>query len=140
MTDFERLREMLEPKLGGWLSAARIDDLVRYQLEQGVIVPPCKVGDTVYLIMAAYSILDTSTYFAEPIEGVVDCISYCGERGNEIDIRLNSNFGGEIVYRTFENYKKSFFLDRKEAVAALQDILGEEAEQAQRSERKNDFA
>lgn len=48
MTNFERLRAMLEPKLGGWLSAAQIDDLVRYQLEQGVIVPPCKVGEVLH--------------------------------------------------------------------------------------------
>lgn len=91
----------------------------------GVIVPPCNVGDTVYLIMAAYSTLDKSTYFAEPIEGVVDGVwKGMGDR-NEIDIRLNSNFGGEIVYRTFEDYKKSFFLDRKEAVAALERILND---------------
>lgn len=98
-------------------------ELADHLLSNGIIVPPCKVGDTVYLIMAAYSTLDKSTYFAEPIEGVVDGIwKGIGDK-NEIDIRLNSNFFGEIVYRTFEDYKKSFFLDRKEAVAALDCIL-----------------
>lgn len=130
MTQKERLANLLDEFWLEHYDACNTDAMTEHLLSNGVIVPPCKVGDVVYLIMAAYSTLDKSTYFAVPIEGVVDCISFCGERGNEIDIRLNSDFGGEVVYRTFEDYKKSFFLDRKEAVAALQDILGEAAEKA----------
>lgn len=144
MTQKERLVELIINSVDG-CAKYWAEIIADHLLSNGVIVPPCKVGDVVYLIMAAYSTLDKSTYFAVPIEGVVDCISFCGERGNEIDIRLNSNFGGEIVYRTFEDYKKSFFLDRKEAAAALdcilnrvpkKDITDEEAEQALKEREK----
>lgn len=53
MTDRERLIELLEDTLHEWECDAQPETLTQiaeHLLENGVIVPPCKVGDTVYQI------------------------------------------------------------------------------------------
>ena len=53
MTDRERLTALLMARAGDCLGkggALNCSRLAEYLLEHGVIVPPCKVGDTVYSI------------------------------------------------------------------------------------------
>lgn len=47
MTDRDRLIDILMRNPGG---AYTFEDFADYLLQNGVIVPPCKVGDTVYRI------------------------------------------------------------------------------------------
>ena len=47
MTERERLIELID-------GCGRLERLADYLLANGVIVPPCKVGDTVYVIYAGY--------------------------------------------------------------------------------------
>lgn len=52
MTERERLIELLNNSLTGsvGLSSLLSESIADYLLDNGVIVPPCKVGDTVYYI------------------------------------------------------------------------------------------
>lgn len=51
MTDRERLIELLEDTLHEWesdVSVQTLTEIAEHLIENGVIVLPCKVGDTVY--------------------------------------------------------------------------------------------
>ena len=53
MTDRERLIELLEDTLHEWesdVSVQTLTEIAEHLIENGVIVLPCKVGDTVYYI------------------------------------------------------------------------------------------
>lgn len=53
MTERERLIELLEDTLHEWesdVSVQTLTEIAEHLIENGVIVPPCKVGDTVYYI------------------------------------------------------------------------------------------
>lgn len=45
---FKRLRAMIEERLGGWLSTARLDDLTESLLGNGVLVPKLKFKQEIY--------------------------------------------------------------------------------------------
>ena len=45
MNERERLIELMEQATNG---SCHVEDVTDYLLENGVVVPPCKVGDTVY--------------------------------------------------------------------------------------------
>lgn len=49
MTELERLMELIETAVS--IMQNTPEKLADYLLEHGVIVPPCKVGDTVYKVM-----------------------------------------------------------------------------------------
>lgn len=51
MTDRERLIELLEDTLHEWesdVSVQTLTEIAEHLIENGVIAPPCKVGDTIY--------------------------------------------------------------------------------------------
>lgn len=51
MTDRDRLIELLEDTLQEWecdVTDKTLQEIAEHLIENGVIVPPCKVGDTVY--------------------------------------------------------------------------------------------
>lgn len=50
MTERERLIEMLNEWGNKENDGVRSESIADYLLENGVIVPPCKVGDTVYIL------------------------------------------------------------------------------------------
>ena len=53
MTDRDRLIELLEDTLHEWecdVQSETLSQIAEHLIENGVIVPPCKVGDTVYVI------------------------------------------------------------------------------------------
>ena len=87
--------------------------LAGYLLANGVIVPPCKVGDTVYYINRYNHIMlyKHKVYEAEVVRLVVT------RYGVSPVIRVKS------VYSTYENqgveFGKNVFRDRKEAERAL---------------------
>ena len=96
------------------------DELADYLLAHGVIVPPCKVGDTVYYIKGGY--------YKDP--------KYCEVsrpcRVVEVSLKLQRN--GEHVMRgfitdngtryNFDSIGKTVFLAREEAEKALERSRG----------------
>lgn len=53
MTDRERLIELLEDTLHEWesdVSVQTLTEIAEHLIENGVIVPPCKVGDKLYML------------------------------------------------------------------------------------------
>lgn len=90
-----------------------IETVVDYLLSNGAMMPPCKVGDTVYVI----------SQFADDIvhTGVVErmCID---EEGNEIIIVGNDWFVDDIgVCKSPSDFGKTAFLTHEEAEQALKE-------------------
>lgn len=74
MTDRERLIEILEDTLHEWecdVQPETLSQIAEHLLENGVIVPPCKVGDKLYAIS------DTR---------IVECTCYDMNIGNKVTI------------------------------------------------------
>ena len=78
-----------------------------FLLANGVIVPPCKVGDNVYAITP----FGIETF-------VVDLIKIIGNQQIRIRVR---RFVKEIVYYSPESFGKTVFLTRAEAEKALKE-------------------
>ena len=81
-------------------------------LEYGIIVPPCKVGDTVYFVARNSD---------EPI-GIIDEIEIVQIARRKEGFHAKGRFKGslnEFEIRSFEIDNYSFFLTREEAEAAL---------------------
>lgn len=111
----DRLIELIKQKQeagwrfagGGCITDVFNSELADYLIEQGVIVPPCKVGDTVYKIC---SVFDESTLKSKKVikTTVIDFVSSASfiieSRGLIMDER---DFG------------KTVFLTREEAEQAL---------------------
>ena len=108
MTESERLKELLlkcdpikDRDLDDDWGDGEIDDIVDSLLENGVIVPPCKVGDTVYIpyISTVIEKKVCSIVFQKPFYTV-----YCG---------------GTSLRFSEEDFGKTVFLTRDEAEKAL---------------------
>lgn len=115
MTERERLIDLLNEAEYAYLEFSKMypytksltDFTADYLLSNGVIVPPCKVGDTVYII---------PKYDGNPYCGVVsDKIQMIGitNRGIHIKTRGKSNFNKTYMLG------KTVFLTREEAEQAL---------------------
>lgn len=89
-----------------------------YLLANGVIVPPCKVGDTVYFISSRYETIGrrkTQVDFVD--EGVVDNI-VVGQKGvPQIDVCNDDNVW--MFFDADEDFGRVAFLTREEAEQAL---------------------
>ena len=94
----ERLVELL---IEGHKQYLYYDDIADYLLANGVIVPPCKVGDKVYF----------------PCEEEQSCLEEAIV-SEEICIRYYCNDGGEFSH---EHVGESVFLSREEAEAKLKE-------------------
>lgn len=91
--------------------------LADYLLENGIFVPPCKTGDTVY------AICDNKVY--EAIAEQVTVVNHIS--GNKI-IKIKAEFdvedwfyndGRKTKYGIYEYYQDNVFLTREEAEQAL---------------------
>ena len=85
------------------------DYLSEFLTAKGVIVPPCKVGDTVYCIAKG---------FKEPIEAKIDSIIPYSDR---LIMRCKpyGYYGHYCIAYKEAAFGKKFFLSREEAEAAL---------------------
>lgn len=126
MTDRDKLRELIRKrrkfcnnkncgscgyaKFGGYPDCQ--DKMLAHNLiENGAIVPPCKVGDTVYTRYDHLSHKQTN----EMLECKVVFIGF-GEDGNHINIVDNY---GHLHSMNFEIFDKTVFLNREEAAKEL---------------------
>lgn len=82
------------------------DDLADYLLANGVIVPPCKVGDKVYWLLK-----DREDYFVSE-----DTITEIGTKGFFVSAFLN-NTEDISNFEPWESLGKTVFLTHEEAQA-----------------------
>lgn len=109
----DRLIELLDEAIkDGSESYSNIAD---YLLKNGVIVPPCKVGDTVYVINE-WEVEETAV-FSMKIESV-DSGWVVFLKARVTDYAIKSKDGYASVFKTFI-FGKTVFLTREEAERAL---------------------
>lgn len=114
MSERERLTELLEycpipfrRTLGDIFYKSVIEKIADHLLENGVIVPPVKIGDTVYVI---------PKYNGKP---------YCGVRQDKVQMIGITSRGIHIKTRNKSNFNKTYmlgktvFLTKAEAEKAL---------------------
>ena len=87
-------------------------------IENGVIVPPCKVGDTVYY-------LDGKTI----VKDVVHCISFGGRHGVNAKgfIHMHDSDKDNITI-SFNLFGEQVFLTKYQAEQKLKEMIGNSAE------------
>lgn len=110
MTDRDRLIELL----GDYLYSEQIAD---HLLANGVIVPPCKVGDIVY---AKYSGTNEIEYY------VVDKVAHIGSNYFEFEAHLENEDGYtvDIIEFVATEIGKTVFLTEEEADKKLEERNG----------------
>lgn len=102
MTERERLAEMIRSAmLWGWTEPSEIAERL---IDEGVICPPCKVGDTVYYLGGFYSRVVKSATIVEII------VNFRGV--SELLVTDENNV-------TFEDSIDIFYPTREEAEAVL---------------------
>ena len=112
----ERLVELLEECIGeGWrtMCEAIADNLL---IEGGVIVPPCKVGQTVYKVV-------NDKRVKKPYECKVVGIWYAvDENANDVHLVRYVNGKFDCSFSVlFKDFGKTVFLTREEAEAKLKE-------------------
>lgn len=115
MTDRERLIElMIEAKRTDPETGSFTDYLADYLIEHGVIVLPCKVGDTVYCPWAYDENKEIAFTEVESIKIYVNGRPLAFVEDWEIDMPMPTAFYPE-------NFGKTVFLTREEAEKALKE-------------------
>jgi hypothetical protein len=113
----DRLIELIQTSVDG---CARhwAEVIADHLLESGAILPPCKVGDTVYFISSRYETIGrrkTQVDFVD--EGVVDNI-VVGQKGvPQIDVCNDDNVW--MLFDADEDFGRVAFLTREEAERVL---------------------
>lgn len=108
MTERERLINIIENEIGGSLEYYA-DTIADKLLANGVIVPPCKVGDTVYQIANGWRICESKItwfYWDKDYKRVVyDC---------NTDLAFSEEAIGKSVFLTKEEAEKALEEMKKE--------------------------
>ena len=101
-------------------SAALIERLADHLLANGVIVPPCKVGDTVYYLTTedTEKELNVTDIFCGTVQGL-------GFDGTNIWISAKYT-NGLFYYHKSTDFGKTVFLTKEEAEKALAERKGEQ--------------
>lgn len=122
----DRLIELIQQSVKG---CARnwAEIIAEYLLANGVIIPPCKVGDTVYC-------LDDFVFSSDCEEcksfeaGWHDCPSVCGKTNSTTKhhdcikiVEETVTYHGLLHYMRFELFGKTVFLTREAAEQALKE-------------------
>ena len=90
-----------------------------YLLDNGVLAPPCKIGDTVY-VNIQYMLPDGSCRTEGPVVGQV-CSMYFDKDGNEIEIEGDDPyFEKASIYRSSADFGNNVFLTKEEAEKAIE--------------------
>ena len=105
----ERLIELLSSPGQPWdylLCKANIKSLADYLLVNGIIVPPCKVGDTVWCIIEGFNqVMEGRVRRFTVFDNFINV--YCGINGYFEQVYMDKDFG------------KTAFRTREEAEAAV---------------------
>ena len=112
MTDRDRLIELIKKGVDISRNVTGLfswGDVADYLLANGVIVPPCKVGDMVYLI---------PTYNGKPYCGITeDKVQMIGVTSRGVHIKARNHHDHNKMYVL----GKSVFLTKEEAEKALKE-------------------
>ena len=127
MTDRERLIDLIiESKKTDPETGSFTDYLADYLIEHGIIVPPCKVGDTVYIKgkpvkISFLNIQNEITYCVQLDCEKLDCFS-CPFYEDEVSWEGEHDCGtyGYMEF-TESDIGKTVFLTREEAEQALKE-------------------
>lgn len=114
MTERERLIELL--KDGGVRDFPYVNALADHLLANGVIMPPCKVGDTVYIIYNR-DMLDIDPSVCSVVDGEIYEMGYGRTLSGELKWLFLEMEAGENFYD--DDVGKTVFLTREEAEKAL---------------------
>ena len=84
MTDRDRLVELLKDTLHEWecdVSIKTVTEIAEHLISNGVIVPPCKVGDRVYrpsdclgvvqFVIISFNIYESEMFFTDDSENII---------------------------------------------------------------------
>lgn len=118
MNEFERLIDLLSKKMSNETTIRIVAD---YLLENGVIVPPCKVGDMIYEIISPKV---KEPYF---ITAVVCAVHIADGTRNHCNHKRTSYIVAEcpntkyVNKYVFSKFGKTVFLTREEAEKALKE-------------------
>lgn len=121
MAERERLIELLNNSLTGsvGLSSLLSESIADYLLTNGVIVPPCKVGDMVYtnIAMEGWYLRNKDKPYSAQV--VFIGLNDSKEMGNGfINVLYNGRNGGVYQFN-FSDIGKTVFLIKEEAEKAL---------------------
>ena len=116
MTERERLIELLQSAQQENLNLLNfeIDILADYLLANGVILPPCKVGQEVYFINTFFSLVD------DPLKEKV-----CGMKTYSDDMKFTFVTASQRCFNE-DNLGKTVFLTKEEAERALKGVHKDE--------------
>lgn len=112
MTDRERLVELLQEEV----PRPKADYLAIHLIANGVICPPCKVGQTVWLIMS----LNLQQTEWEIKEGKISMIQQKADKSWKFRVTENHS----VQDYTVDKIGKTVFLTREEAEAKLRECEG----------------
>lgn len=115
MTERERLIELLNSWGNKENDGVRAESITDYLLENGVIVPPCKAGDTLFFADAIFGeVLKAKVIVIE--------INYFTEPQLWLTIEYNSPYTGTQEYKSRIDLMigKTVFLTKEEAEKALE--------------------
>lgn len=117
MTQKERLVDLFRSSPGVFVDGAEMEYAVAdYLLQNGVIVPPCKVGDTVYKI--GYT--PCTKYGDYPYSSLCDgCMTPCDSHRTIVTYVAPTN--AWIVSEFIDNVERHYFTTREEAEQALKE-------------------
>ena len=121
----DRLIELLEEKLNFEFLSHQIEALADYLLANGVIVPPCKVGDTVYYINRSYHIeLKKDTIYEAKVVRIVTT-----SLGTSLVIQIRGEWGciqqsniDCIETPDVKDFYRTVFLTKEEAEKKLKEL------------------
>lgn len=122
MTERERLIELIHMGIEyarGQMQDEGVDfayaDVADHLLANGVIVPPCKVGDMLYYPFVALDV--EGKEYGEMASG--EAVSFSKDNLQEW---VYSRYGnGLTMWHTFDDFGKTVFLSREEAEKALKE-------------------
>lgn len=103
-----------------WYSEELDEGLADYLIEEGnVIVPPCKVGDTVYYISERYT--ECTAYRERYSEySCSGCDVYCDSIKERYIVEVEIN-NIHWIFNMWEEFGKTVFLTKEEAEKALKE-------------------
>ena len=117
MTERERLVELLEEAEGQVNNdLPTIEEIADYLLANGVIVPPCKVGDTVFIIDNR-DMLDIDPSVCSVVEDEIYEMGYGKTQSGELKWLFLVIESGEDFYD--DEVGKTVFLTKEDAERAL---------------------
>lgn len=116
----DKLVEILQSKIAPWeylLCKENIKALADYLIENGVIIPPCNVGDTVYEFFDVRGFYDISEWIVENVVVSVNPLHF-GLRCKVKDGKSQKTWGSD-------DFGKTLFFTREQAEQKKQERLSE---------------